>query len=121
MDKLTEIALAEAILVDGFDAHGSALAELLDRAHHYEADEVLLSILSDGRSPRVARERALGRVIVFMEYRRRKHREHREDSQLSSLLNGSRPLRPTRQRGTGFAERPSDQIGREQTELALCK
>ena len=88
MDILRDTALAEAIVVDGFDAHRSALAELLNRAHRCLVDEVLLSILSDDASPEVVRERALGRVIVFMAYRRRKQREQREDSQLSSSLNG---------------------------------
>lgn len=121
MDTLTGTALAEAIVADGFDAHRSALAVLLNRAHQCQVNEVLLSILSDDTTPRVARERALGRVLVFMQYRRRKALEDHEDLWAPRGPNRSRPVRTTHQVGEGSTERPSDQSDREQTELALCR
>lgn len=60
------LGLAEAIVTQGFDAHRTALAELVEAARRRGVRPVLVDIVADEASPTVARLRALGRVIVAL-------------------------------------------------------
>lgn len=57
-------AVAEAVAVDGFDAHRTAVAGLVVDARLVGVMEILGDIVLDERQPKVARERALGRVVA---------------------------------------------------------
>lgn len=56
--------LAESVVEDGFGAHRVALAALFAGARRRGVSETLLSIAADPTESRVARERALGQVVV---------------------------------------------------------
>ena len=70
MKEKSSLALAEAIVADGFTEHCEALTQLLNEARDLFVDELLVNIVADASNAPVVRERALGRVIVALEYRR---------------------------------------------------
>lgn len=63
----THLALAEAVVTEGFARHEPGVVTLLGEARPRGISEVLLEVLADRSAPRVVRERALGRVIVAIE------------------------------------------------------
>lgn len=56
--------LAEAVVEDGFGAHRAALAALFAGARRHGVCETLIGVAADPSAPAVARERALGKVVV---------------------------------------------------------
>lgn len=56
--------LAEAVVEDGFDAHRAALAALFAGARRRGVCEAVIGVAADPTAPKVARERALGAVVV---------------------------------------------------------
>lgn len=64
MTPTRAIQLAEAVVADGFGAHRAALGALYAGARRRGVNETLISIAADPTAPGVARERALGRVVV---------------------------------------------------------
>lgn len=56
--------LAEAVAVDGFGAHGTALGALFAGARRQGVNPVLVAVAADPAEPDVVRQRALGRVVV---------------------------------------------------------
>lgn len=60
------LGLAEAIVTDGFPAHTAALTDVVAVARRAGIRPVLVDIVADEGSPVVARQRALGRLIVAL-------------------------------------------------------
>ena len=60
------LGLAEAIVTDGFPTHAAAVADLVTAARRTGVRPVLVDIVADEGSPVVARQRALGRLIVAL-------------------------------------------------------
>lgn len=60
------LGLAEAVVADGFPAHTAALADVVAVARRAGVRTVLVDIVADEASPVVARQRALGRLIVAL-------------------------------------------------------
>ena len=58
--------LAEAIVTDGFAAHHIALADVIAMARRAGVRPVLVDIVADDGSPVVARQRALGRLLLAL-------------------------------------------------------
>lgn len=56
--------LAEAVVADGFGAHRAELAALFAGARRRGLCETLIGIAADPSAPTVARERALGKIVV---------------------------------------------------------
>ncbi|MDE0801854.1 MAG: hypothetical protein OSA99_00895 [Acidimicrobiales bacterium] len=56
--------LAEAVVEDGFGDHRPAVAALLAGARGRGVCETLIGIAADPSAPTVARERALGKIVV---------------------------------------------------------
>lgn len=56
--------LAEAVSVDGFDAHSVAVAAFVAETRRLRISDVLAAVALDRHQPLVARERALGRLVV---------------------------------------------------------
>lgn len=63
MTHHANIALAQMIIEDGFNAHDDELTELLDRARLLNVAPVLIETVCDRLAPVVVRQRALGRLI----------------------------------------------------------
>lgn len=64
MNPTTAARLAEAVVRDGFGAHRTALAALYAGARRRHVSETLIGVAADPEAPQVARERALGRLVV---------------------------------------------------------
>ena len=56
--------LAEAVTVDGFDAHADAVIAFVAETRRLRISDVLAAVALDRHQPLVARERALGRLIA---------------------------------------------------------
>jgi hypothetical protein len=56
--------LAESVVADGFGAHRRALESLVAAARRSGVSPVLVDVVADPAAPPVARQRALGRVVV---------------------------------------------------------
>ncbi|MFP5578193.1 MAG: hypothetical protein ACLGIZ_08130 [Acidimicrobiia bacterium] len=56
--------LAHDVVLDGFEVHALAVAELVGLARRLGIRPVLADVLSDGSTPRPVRERALGLLLV---------------------------------------------------------
>jgi hypothetical protein len=56
--------LAEAVVTDGFGPHRAALAALFAGSRRLGVDPVLVAVAADPTEALVARQRALGRVVV---------------------------------------------------------
>ena len=61
---LSALALAEAVVADGFDAHEDDVAALVADARLLDVCEMLGAVALDRREATVVRERALGRLVV---------------------------------------------------------
>ena len=59
-------SVGEAVAADGFDAHWTTVSSLLLDARRHGVDEILIEVVADRTAPRVARERALGRILAAM-------------------------------------------------------
>lgn len=64
MTPTAALDLAEAVVRDGFGSHRAALAALFSGARRRGVCETLVAIAADPTAPLVARQRALGRVVV---------------------------------------------------------
>lgn len=64
IDQLT--SLAEAVVLDGFEAHGPALADLVTTARRLGVRPIAAGVLADRSAPCLVRERALGLVVVAL-------------------------------------------------------
>lgn len=58
------LGIGEAVVADGFDAHEGAVAELVTTARSLGVRPVLADVVADRGHPVVARQRALGRLLV---------------------------------------------------------
>src|SRR5829696_9197436 len=56
--------LAEAVAVDGFDAHAVEVAALVEESRRLAISDVLAAVSLDRHQPVVARERAFGRLVA---------------------------------------------------------
>lgn len=56
--------LAESVVADGVGAHRAAIVALVADARRLGVNPVLADIVTDPSGPDVARERALGRLVV---------------------------------------------------------
>lgn len=56
--------LAESVVAEGFGAHRAALAALFAGARRLGVSETLVAVAAGPDEPLVARQRALGRVVV---------------------------------------------------------
>jgi hypothetical protein len=57
-------SLAEAVSVDGFDAHWAAVTAFVEETRRLRISDVLAAVALDRHQPLVARERALGRLVA---------------------------------------------------------
>lgn len=58
--------LAHDIVLDGFEVHALAVADLVVLARRRGIRPVLADVLADGATPRPVRERALGLLLVAL-------------------------------------------------------
>ena len=58
--------LAHAVVLDGFDAHRTGVADLVAGARRLGIRPVLSDVLADAGAPRPVRERALGLLLAAL-------------------------------------------------------